>query len=220
MNQIISSIKQTKLIIITLILISAPFILCAKASQYQDDTELANYMRDLQRTIKANWKPKSLSQSYVLKSKFKIDKSGNIHEIELLNRHTDEDINNAAIKAIKKTKAPSFDNVKSLERSNNIDVEFTFDYKISKIQKKSTERTETNLYQDSVLSSTDTQKSEASNPLKNILKILLFLAFILWNLFFRSKKKLNPKSFNGQNTRAKFDKYYDPTNVKGRDSKA
>ena len=71
-----------------------------------------------------------------MKSKFKIDKSGNIHEIELLNRHTDEDINNAAIKAIEKTKAPSFDNVKSLKRSNNIDVEFTFDYKISKIQKK------------------------------------------------------------------------------------
>ena len=58
---------QKTLIVITIILISASSILCTKASQYQDDTELANYMRDLQRTIKANWKPKSLSQSYVLK---------------------------------------------------------------------------------------------------------------------------------------------------------
>jgi hypothetical protein len=214
MNQKTSSIRQKTLIVITIILISASSILSAKASQYQDDTELANYMRDLQRTIKANWKPKLLNQSYILKSKFKIDKSGNIHGIELLNKHSDEDINEAAIQALKKTKAPSFDKIKSLETSNNIDIEFTFDYKISKIQKKSTERTETNLHKDSVLSSKDTQKAEDSHPLKNILRLLVILPLIFWNLFFRNKKKLNPKNFNIQNKKPQFDQYYDPTDVK------
>jgi TonB C terminal len=214
MNQRTSSIRQKTLIVITIILISASSILSAKASQYQDDTELANYMRDLQRTIKANWKPKLLNQSYILKSKFKIDKSGNIHGIELLNKHSDEDINEAAIQALKKTKAPSFDKIKSLETSNNIDIEFTFDYKISKIQKKSTERTETNLHKDSVLSSKDTQKAEDSHPLKNILRLLVILPLIFWNLFFRNKKKLNPKNFNIQNKKPQFDQYYDPTDVK------
>ena len=214
MNQIINSLKQTKLIIIALILILASSILCSQASQHKDDAELVNYMRDLQRAIKANWKPKSLNQSYILKSKFKIDKSGNIHEIELLNKHTDEGINQAAIQAIKKTKAPSFDKIKSLEISNNIDIEFTFDYKVSKIQEKSTKRTETNLYKDSVLSSKDTQKAEDSHPLKNILRLLVILIFIFWNLFFRNKKKLSPKNFNIQNKKPQFDQYYDPTDVK------
>jgi hypothetical protein len=180
-------------------------------------------MENLQKTIKGNWKPKSSNQSYVIKTKFSIDRSGNIHDIELLNKHTDKDINEAAIQAIKKSKIASFDEIKSLGESKNISIEFTFDYKVSKIQKeaqqkptpeKPTEKIETNLYKDSVLSSKDNQKAEAANPLKNILKILLFLVFIFWNLFFRARKKPNPRNFNIQNKKPQFDQYYDPTDVK------
>ena len=86
--------------------------------------------------------------------------------------------------------------------------------KSQKFKKKSTKRTETNLYQDSVLSSKDTQKAEDSHPLKNILRLLVILIFIFWNLFFRNKKKLSPKNFNIQNKKPQFDQYYDPTDVK------
>lgn len=99
-----------------------------KISQGEVSPEMAFYMKDMQSRIKMNWEPpkKNVSSKVVLL--FKINKNGELLNYSIFESSGDNEIDTAAINALKKT-APFHSFPKNF-KENSVNVQFSFDYNV------------------------------------------------------------------------------------------
>lgn len=176
------------------------------------DKAIQNYVNDVQKKIKNNWKPPKNDESYNLITSFKIDKFGSVKNLRLVNHNANRELIQAAFKAIKAAEPfPSFSKIPGFTEEM-IEIEFSFDYNIKRSVKESSLD---DTVQNSVLQDGIKQVSPVLKSLKIIAYVLLAL-FILWSKTFRildskhsqkSKKKQEPINKTSR---------YDPTNVTNR----
>ena len=112
---------------------------CVLATEkYNDDQEInamfSSYMRNMQRSIKANWNPQKSNSSKRVVLTYKIGKDGKLLKYKVLKSSGDKSMDDAAIKALKKT-AP-FAPLPEEFKDDSVDVQFTFDYNVFARNKK------------------------------------------------------------------------------------
>ena len=88
----------------------------------------APYMRELQRKIKLNWDPPKRDSSKSVTLFFKIAKDGSLVSYRIEKSSGDQEIDDAAIKALKS--AEPFRPLPSEYKGNTIDIKFNFDYNV------------------------------------------------------------------------------------------
>lgn len=86
----------------------------------------SQYMKELQRTIKSNWKPTFSKDKKRAVAFFTIYKNGSLGEVKILKSSGDSTFDENALTAIKKT-AP-FHPLPRNFKGKSVDIEFTFDY--------------------------------------------------------------------------------------------
>lgn len=91
-------------------------------------TGLGSYMDNLQENIKSNWYPSKVKHSEQTIVHFKIDKSGNLMKINILQSSGNRKFDKAALGAIYET-AP-FSSLPAEFKDNFIDVRLTFNYNV------------------------------------------------------------------------------------------
>jgi hypothetical protein len=174
---------------------------------------IGDYMQEMQKIIKSNWQPSKKKDSYKVISTFKIYKDGSIKDIKISKASPNPEDNKAALEAIYKSiaKIPSF---KSINDSEFLEIEFTFDYKIVK---KEAGKAKNGSYVkiENIENESSSNLAEALANLLKSLKSLIIILVIIWIIFSRLKKK--PKNFKEtlKSLKPQNDpKHYDPTNVK------
>lgn len=91
------------------------------------------YLKNLQDKIKANWNPPKHKKTKHIKVRFTIDKKGNLLNPKISSSSKNKECDSAALKALNDS-AP-FEPLPSEYNGNTIDIEFTFDYNVYKLQK-------------------------------------------------------------------------------------
>ena len=92
-----------------------------------DNYDWGPYMRNIQRTIKANWHPEEIksNKSKKVVVEFGINKDGSVFSPKIYKTSGDEDYDNRAINTIKNIK---FLPLPAASNKNDINIQFTFDY--------------------------------------------------------------------------------------------
>lgn len=86
------------------------------------------YMRDIEKNIKLNWKPPKNNVSKRTVLTFRLGKNGELLAINVSKSSGSEETDNAAIAAVKMS-AP-FEPLPVEFKGNSVDIDFTFDYKV------------------------------------------------------------------------------------------
>jgi TonB family protein len=99
-----------------------------KAVQAPADVDFGPYMANLQRSIKRNWFPPKGEESKQVVCMFKIYKAGRLSNLRIDKSSGNATADKAALKAIEDASA----NFKALPdgASDNVDIQFTFDYNV------------------------------------------------------------------------------------------
>lgn len=101
--------------------------------QERPDTEILikpdfdSYMKELKKDIKANWEPPNGKENRIVVLLFKIAKDGNLISYKIHKSSGIANVDRAALKAVELT-APFKPLPKDFE-GQNIDIQFTFDYR-------------------------------------------------------------------------------------------
>ena len=93
----------------------------------------ASYMGNLQSKVKNNWHPPIIEKGKKVVCRFKVERDGNISNIRIA-RSEGEEHDNAAIEAIKK--AAPFEPLPNEFAGRYLDIDFTFDYNVLNVPKK------------------------------------------------------------------------------------
>ena len=104
------------------------FIGAAFSENAVGDVDFGPYMREVQRHIKRNWNPPRKNEPYTVIVRYKINKDGTCPSVRIVQSSGIRECDEAAIAAVKKT-AP-FKPLPSGFKGNDVEVEFTFDYKV------------------------------------------------------------------------------------------
>lgn len=94
--------------------------------EFPNEADFEQYMRKMQKNIKANWNPPKNSASSSVTLKYSIQKNGELKNVSVIKSSGDEKIDFAAVKSLKMT-AP-FEPLPDSFKGNHIDIQFTFDY--------------------------------------------------------------------------------------------
>ncbi len=105
-----------------------PLTSFGKVLKGDDGVNYGPFMADLQMRIRRGWHPPKLTESYNLMTLFKINRSGEVFDIKIVEPHTLESVNEAALKAIKGVGPLKFPEG---SREKTVDIEFSFEYNSS-----------------------------------------------------------------------------------------
>lgn len=132
--------KTKKIILILVAILTLSFIpqmsfatskTNSKSTQIEEiPAEFGPYMRKMQMNIKKNWNPPKYNKNCKIVAIYKIQQDGKISNIRIKKSSGDKNMDNSAIKALKKSSPLSPLPYGFKEKS--VDVEFSFDYNMKK----------------------------------------------------------------------------------------
>lgn len=100
----------------------------ADSNKKPDEPNFGPYMKDLQKSIKANWNPPKGNESKRVIALFKVGKDGKLLDSKIFKTSGVAEIDSAALEAIKLTSP--FRPLPSEFKGKSIDIQFTFDYNV------------------------------------------------------------------------------------------
>ena len=93
----------------------------------KDNVDFSSYMKDVHKKIKRNWKPPKGNKTKSVTVLFKISKTGELLSCNIFKSSGDQETDNSALKAVKDT---IFEPLPKEYSKDNLNMQFTFDYKI------------------------------------------------------------------------------------------
>ncbi len=93
----------------------------------EDEVDFTSYIEEVQRSIYANWNPPKMSVDNRVKVVFTVSKNGGLQNIQITESSGIEDMDRAAINAVKL--ASPFKPLPAKYNKDEVDVNFDFDYK-------------------------------------------------------------------------------------------